>query len=420
MSEVKKIAIITSGGDCQAMNATIRSVVLTARKYNIEVVGIMDGFYGMTHKRPGDYRTLRADDVENIIARGGTILNSARFDEFRDENIVKIAARKMQAEGIGALIVTGGDGSFRGGLDLLKHSGIPSIGIPCTIDNDITSTEYSLGFDTALRNTIEMADALRDTCNSHKRCNVIEVMGRNCGQIALHAAIATGASAVAVPESPEAFDADKIIDRMIEARLSGKRSFLVFFAEGALDTGLTDQSRRGALDAAIEKYNDGKTGGLELARAAAAAYISSYGEQFTSRLEKRSREAFAEHYARTNDIHFRGEYIETKFARFAHIARGGSPTTYDRVTASLMGELSVDLIAAGEYNRVVCVQDGEVTHMDMREGIEVDSVYRKYRKSGVEDPAALAALTPLQRKLYDYRFRVNERLLKAVRELSEI
>lgn len=420
MSEVRKVAIITSGGDCQAMNATVRSVVLAARNYNIEVVGIMDGYYGMTHKRPGDYRTLRASDVEDIISRGGTILNSARFDEFRDENVVKIAARNMKDEGIGALIVAGGDGSFRGGLDLLEHSGIPSIGIPCTIDNDITSTEYTLGFDTALRNTIEMADALRDTCNSHKRCNVIEVMGRNCGQIALHAAIATGATAVAVPEAPGAFDADRVIDRMIEARRGGKRSFLVFFAEGAVDTTLEETARKSALDDAIEKYRDGKIGELELARSASAAYVSSYGERFAARLEKRSREAFAEHYAKSNDIHFRGSYIETKFARFAHIARGGRPTTYDRVTASLMGQLAVDLIAAGEYNRVVCVQDGEVTHMDMVEGITVDSIYRKYRKSGVEDPAALASLTPLQRKLYDYRFRINSRLLDAVSELSEI
>ena len=420
MSKIKRIAIITSGGDCQAMNATIRSVVLAAREYDIEVVGIMDGYYGMTYRRPGDYRVLRAEDVEDIISRGGTILNSARFDEFRDEKIIKIAAQNMKEEGIDALIIAGGDGSFRGGLDLLRLSGIPCIGIPCTIDNDITSTEYTLGFDSALRNSIELADSLRDTCNSHMRCNVIEVMGRNCGQIALRTAISVGASAVAVPESPEAFDPDSVIERMIKARIAGKRSFLLVFAEGAFDVKLTDADRKAALDSAVDAYQDGKISATDLAKIADSNYVASFGEQFLARLQRRSREVFADLYASTDNIHYKGQYIETKFARFAHTARGGSPTAYDRVTASQMGELSVRLIADGQFNRVVCVHDGQVTHMDMLEGIGVDSVYRKYRKTGVEDPAALAALTPLQRKLYDFRMKSNADLLRTVSSLSEI
>lgn len=420
MSEIKKIAMITSGGDCQAMNAAIRAVTLAARKYNIEVVGIMDGYYGMTYRRPGDYRTLHADEVENIISRGGTILNSARFDDFRDEKVVKIAAENMKKEGIGALIIAGGDGSFRGGLDLLRHSDIPCIGIPSTIDNDIISTEYTLGFDTALRNSIELADSLRDTSNSHMRCNVIEVMGRGCGQIAMMTAIAAGATAVAVPEAPGAFRADEVIERMIGARVGGKRSFLVVFAEGACDPDLTDFDRKAALEGAIDNYQDGKISAAELARAAGTNYTASYGERFLARLQRRSREAFADLYARTNNIHYKGEYIETKFARFAHTSRGGSPTVYDRVSASRMGALSVDLIAAGRFNRVLCVHDGQVTHMDMREGIGVDSVYRKYRKTGLEDHDAIAALTPLQKKLYDYRLQLNESLLRAAADLSEI
>jgi 6-phosphofructokinase 1 len=334
MSDIKKIAIITSGGDCQAMNATVRAVVLAARKYDIEVVGIMDGYYGMTHKRPGDYRVLHAEDVENIISRGGTVLNSARFDDFRQENVVKIAAKNMKDEGIGALVIAGGDGSFRGGLDLLKFSDIPCIGIPCTIDNDITSTEYTLGFDTALRNTIDMADSLRDTCNSHKRCNVIEVMGRNCGQIALLTAIAVGASAVAIPESPAAFDMNKTIDRMIAARKLGKRSFLVVFAEGAADANLSDADKKAAVTAAVDNYKAGKISESDLAMIADENYISAFGEQFRTKLQRRSKEEFAKYYSETGDINFKGEYIETKFARFAHVARGGSPTTYDRLIAS--------------------------------------------------------------------------------------
>jgi 6-phosphofructokinase 1 len=420
MSEVKRIAIITSGGDCQAMNATVRAVVLAARKYNIEVVGIMDGYYGMTHKRPGDYRVLRAEDVEDIISRGGTILNSARFDEFRQESVVRIAAKNMKDEGIGALVIAGGDGSFRGGLDLLKYSDIPCIGIPCTIDNDITSTEYTLGFDTALRNTIQMADALRDTCNSHKRCNVIEVMGRACGQIALLTAIAVGASAVAVPEAPDAFNVDKVIDKMIEARKRGKRSFLVVVAEGAVDTALTDEKKKSAVAAAVENYRAGKISESDLAMIADENYISSFGEQFRTILQRKSKEEFAKYYAETGDINFKGEYIETKFARFAHVARGGSPTVYDRLIASQMGELSVDLIASGTFNKCICVQDGVVTSMDMWDAINVDSLYRKYRKTGVEDAEAIAKLTPQQKKMYDFRFRSNERLLKTVAALSEI
>lgn len=420
MSKVKRIAVMTSGGDCQAMNATVRAVVLAARKYNIETVGIMDGFLGMTYRRPGDFRVLRAENVENIINRGGTILNSARFDEFRQESVVKTAAKNMQEEGIDALVIAGGDGSFRGGLDLLRHSNIPFIGIPSTIDNDITSTEYTLGFDSALRNTIEMADALRDTCNSHQRCNVIEVMGRNCGQIALMTALAVGASAVAIPEAPEAFDANRVIDKMIEARKRGKRSFLVIFAEGAFDTSLTDEARKAALDAAAENYINGKISGRDLAMIADENYISAYGEQFRTKLQRRSREEFARYYAETGDVCFKDEYIETKFARFAHVARGGSPTVYDRVTASRMGELAVDLIAANKANRCICVHDGRITSMDIWDAINVDSVYRKYRKTGVHDAEATAKLNPLQKKLYDNRVRLTEELIKSAAALSEI
>ena len=419
-NQIKRIAIITSGGDSQGMNVAVRAVVLAARQYGIEVVGIMDGYYGMTHKRPGDYRILHAEDVEDIINRGGTVLNSARFEEFIDPEIVKRAAKNLEDENIGALVICGGDGSFRGGLDILKHGNIPCIGIPCTIDNDMTSTEYTLGFDSALRTSIDLADCLRDTCNSHKRCNVIEVMGRACGQIALHTAIAVGATAVSVPESPEEFDADETIEKMIEARKNGKRSFLVVFAEGAEDLKTTKESKEAAVKAAIADFEAGKIDEKKLAKTLNSNVTASFGEQFVDMLQSRSKAAFAKYYEETGNLDFKGEYIETKFARYAHTARGGRPSPRDRVIASKMGELAVDLLAAGKGNRVVCVHDGDVTSMDMVEAIHVDSVYRKYRKTGVEDAEAIAALIPLQQKLYRHRFEDNAALIKAVKALSEV
>lgn len=422
MAKVKKIGVITSGGDCQAMNATVRSVVLSARKYNIEVVGIQNGYYGMTYHYPEDFRTLTAEDVENIIALGGTVLNSARFEEFVGdaENVAKKMGEHLAAQGIGALVIIGGDGSFRGGLDIHKYTGIPCIGIPATIDNDIVSTEYTLGFDTALRNTIDMCDALRDTCNSHKRCNVIEVMGRKAGQIALYAAIASGASAVAIPEEPGLFDPEATIDRMIEARKNGKRSFLVIFAEGAVNTSLTDADRAAALDAAVKDYEAGKLDAKKLTKLASYNFGAEYSEQFKIMLEAKSRAAFAKYYAETNNIDFKDEYIETKFARFAHVARGGRPTCYDRFVAGNMGEMAVKLIAEGSMNRVICVHDGAFTSMDMAEGINVDSFYRKFRKTGSYDKAAYAALTDLQKKLFEYRINVSKKLIETAKSLSEI
>ncbi len=421
-AQIKRIGVITSGGDCQAMNAAVRAVVLSARKYKIEVVGISDAYYGMTHNRPGDFRVLHAADVENIISLGGTVLNSARFAEFGDdpEYYAKLMGKNLEAHGIGALVAIGGDGSFRGSLDIHKYTGIPCIGIPATIDNDIVSTEYTLGFDTALRNTIEMCDALRDTCNSHKRCDVVEVMGRKAGQIALHTAIAVGASAVAIPEAPALFDEEKVIDAMIRARHDGKRSFLVIFAEGAVNTELTDTARKASLDAAVADYTAGKIDGKALTKVAFNGYKAEYSEQFVATLESRSRKAFEKYYAEEGNIDFKGEFIETKFARFAHVARGGRPTCFDRVVAGYMGENAVRLIAEGKLNRVVCVHNGRIADMDMTEAISVDSFYRKFRKSGVLDTAALKAMTPEQKKMFDFRLKVSDSLLATAKSLSEV
>ena len=309
---IKRIGMLTSGGDCQAMNAAVRAVVLSARKYNIEVVGISDAYYGMTYNRPGDFRVLHAADVENIINLGGTILNSARFTEFGDdpEYYAKLMGKNLEANGIGALVVIGGDGSFRGSLDIHKYTGIPCIGIPATIDNDIVSTEYTLGFDTALRNTIEMCDALRDTCNSHKRCNVVEVMGRNAGHLALYVGLATGATAVLVPEKPVNFDSD-VIDRIRQARLAGNTHFMIIVAEGA--------------GSAIE-------------------------------IGKGIHEELG---------------LDPRVTILGHIQRGGTPSARDRVMASRMGYHAGKTLADGKTNRVICARAGQMVDIDITEGLSM-------------------------------------------------
>ena len=420
--QIRRIAVITSGGDCQAMNAAIRAVVLSARKYNIEVVGVQGGYYGIYYHPDTAIRPLNADAVENIISRGGTILDSARFEEFKNdfEGISKAIANNLRAAGVDALVVIGGDGSFRGGLDVMGYGGIPCVGIPATIDNDIVSSEYTLGFDTALRNTIGVCDSLRDTCNSHKRCNVVEVMGRNAGQIALHAAIAVGASAVSIPEDPDLFNEADVIDRMIEARRNGKRSFLVVFAEGAENLGLTAEDKKAALDAAVKDYADGKIDQKALTKAVFYNGKAEYSEQFVDALQSKSKEAFKKYYAETGNIDFKDEYIETKFMRCAHMSRGGSPTCFDRVVAGHMGELAVKLLSEGQFNRTVCVHDGRLTHMDMREAITVDSFYRKFRKNGSYDQEKYDQLTDLQKKLFEFRLNVSRRLMETAASLSEV
>ena len=420
--QIKKIGVLTSGGDCQAMNAAVRAVVLAARKYNIEVVGIQGGYYGAYYHPDTALRTLSAADVENIIDEGGTILDSARFEEFKTdfEGISKAIANNLRAAGIEAVVVIGGDGSFRGGRDVMNFGNIPCIGIPATIDNDIVSSEYTLGFDTALRNSVEICDKLRNTCNSPKRCNIVEVMGRNAGQIALHTAIAVGASAVSIPEDPDLFDEDDVIDRMIEARRNGKRSFLVVFAEGAENLKLSAADKKAKLDEAVKTYAEGKIDQKALTKAAYYYGKAEYSEQFIDALQSKSKEAFKKYYAETGNIDFKDEFIETKFMRCAHMSRGGSPTTFDRVTASHMGEAAVRLISEGNFNRVVCVHDGRLTDMDMNEAIDVDKFYRDYRKNSSYDQAKYDAMTDLQKKLFTFRLNVSRRLMETAAALSEV
>ncbi len=432
----KKIAVITSGGDAQAMNAAVRAIALSAQAMGIKAVGINEAYYGMTHMREDDFIDLDIWKVDNIIASGGTILKSARFPEFKEKENVMKAAENLRRAGIDGLVAVGGDGTFRGASDLLNIAGIPCIGVPATIDNDITATDYSIGFDTAMNETMHMTDCLRDTCNSHKRCNIVETMGRGAGYIALYTGIAVGATAVIIPEKMNEFDKDSLIKRMIEARKAGKRSFIIMVSEGVM----TENSDAVHFIEELNKFmsenaelsfdeitdDDGKDE-IKAKKAAAAKFAkdfhltfnAAYGEQLQSDIEAQSKNAFKELYAETGDIEYKDEYIETKFARYAHVVRGGSPTLRDRLIASQMGDLAVKELAAGKSNRVICMHNGRLTSMDFNDAMTVDKLYRNYNK-GIVDEEKVNAMTDEQKEIYYRRIEELDRLYKLANTISEI
>jgi 6-phosphofructokinase 1 len=338
MAKFRKIGILTSGGDAPGMNAAVRAVARKAMDENIEVMGIYGGYAGLID---GHIEPLGPRSVSNIIARGGTMLYSNRCLEFKTEEGMRTAIETCKKNEIDAIVAMGGDGTFRGATDL-SNRGIPTIGVPCTIDNDITATDYTIGFDSAMNTTLGMLDCLRDTCESHARCNVVEVMGRDCGAIALNTALAAGAVAAVIPEIP--FDEAELIARikaMVEAK---KRSFLVVVSEGVFTA-------------------DGK----------------KYGEVLTPKIEKETG-------------------VETRFARFAHIVRGGAPTLRDRHTATRMGIKAVDLLLEGKSNLVVCEIDGKIEALDINYSQVADRYFKKTLKPGnmesltAEQQAAVKAL----------------------------
>ena len=224
---IKKIGVLTSGGDAPGMNAAIRGVVRAALTEGLEVFGIYDGYLGLYEDRMVQ---LDRYSVSDMINRGGTFLGSARFPEFREEHIRAVAIENMKKRGLDALVVIGGDGSYMGAMRLTEM-GFPFIGLPGTIDNDIACTEYTIGYDTAMNTALEMIDKLRDTTQSHDRCSVVEVMGRNAGYIALNVAIASGAMAVLLPEKEFDMQHD-ILDKIAETQKTGKRHFIIIVAEG--------------------------------------------------------------------------------------------------------------------------------------------------------------------------------------------
>ena len=298
--EVKTIGVLTSGGDAPGMNAAVRAVVRTALGHGMRVIGIQRGFNGLLN---GETYEMNLRSVSEIIHRGGTVLYTARCLEFKTEEGQKKGAEMCQKLGIDAMVVIGGDGSFRG-AKALANLGIPCIGIPGTIDNDIACSEYTIGYDTAMNTAVEMVDKLRDTTQSHDRCSVVEVMGRNAGYIALNVGIATGALAILIPERPYDLERD-ILDRMQFTQKTGKKHFIVIVAEGA-----------------------------------------GHAQDLANEIQ-----------ARTG--------IDSRATVLGHVQRGGSPTLRDRVTASRMGYQAVVLLEKGIFNRVVAVSADKIVDYDI-------------------------------------------------------
>lgn len=311
-SNKKTIGVLTSGGDSPGMNAAIRAVVRTGLAKGLRVVGIRRGYHGLIR---GDLIEMHLRSVSDIIHRGGTVLYTARSPQFRTEEGMQKAIKVCKENNISGIAVIGGDGSFRGASDLSER-GIPCVGIPGTIDNDISSSDYTIGFDTSVNTATEMVDRLRDTTESHDRCSVVEVMGRRAGWIALDTAIAVGATAVLVPEIP--YDVEKeLIPRIQQIKRTGKKHYIVIVAEGV---GNTDE---------IAKLVEEKTG------------------------------------------------IETRATILGHVQRGGSPTVRDRVVASQMGYHAVELLASGVGNRVVVMKDNKIVDYDIYEALKMVKPFDK-------------------------------------------
>ena len=308
---MKKIAVLTSGGDAPGMNAAVRAVVRTALNAGIEVYGVIRGFNGLINDEliPLDLRS-----VSNTLQQGGTKLYTARCLEFKELEYQQKAAEICRKHGIDGVVVCGGDGSFRGAQKLSKQ-GINCIGIPCTIDNDIGCCEYTIGYDTATNTVVDLVDKLRDTCASHDRCSVVEVMGRHAGWLALGAGIAAGATSIIVPEVPYDFQKD-IVDRMNYTKSLGKSHFIVMVAEGIGDV---DQ---------LAKNIEAATG------------------------------------------------VETRATVLGHVQRGGRPSARDRILASQMGYYAAHLLMDGKTERVVAVNNNQLMDYDIDEALAIKKPFK--------------------------------------------
>ena len=312
----KKIGVLTSGGDAPGMNAAVRAVTRAALTKGMEVIGIQRGYVGLLNR---EFVNMTARTVSGIIQRGGTCLYTARCPEFRNMEGVLKGKAVCEELGLEGLVVIGGDGSFRGAGDL-SSVGIPCVGIPGTIDNDIQCTEYTIGYDTAMNTAIEMIDKLRDTTQSHDRCSVVEVMGRRAGFIAVNVAIAVGAEAVITLERD--YDLEAIAAKMVNIKNSreGKHHFIIVVAEGV---GQTD-------------------------------VIAREIQEMTG--------------------------IESRVTVLGHVQRGGSPTVRDRVLATEMGYHAVELLEQGIGNRIIGLKDGKVYDIDLQEGLAMKKPFldRRY------------------------------------------
>ena len=305
--QIKTIGVLTSGGDAPGMNAAVRAVVRAGLHKGFRMIGIQRGYNGLLD---GECFEMNLRSVSNIISAGGTILYTARCLEFKTKEGQDKGAAKCRELGIDALVVIGGDGSYRGAREL-AHRGIPMIGLPGTIDNDIACTDYTIGYDTACNTALESIDKLRDTMQSHERCSVVEVMGHRAGHLALTVGVACGATAVIVPEHPVDYEAD-LLEPIRRARLAGRTHFMIIVAEGV---------EGGA-------YSIGKV--IEEATA-----------------------------------------LDTRVTVLGHIQRGGSPSSRDRITATYMGYEAVRLLAEGKTCRVVALQGENYVDYDITEALQM-------------------------------------------------
>jgi len=314
--EIKKIGVMTSGGDSPGMNAAIRSVVRTCAFHKIECVGIYRGYDGIIE---GDFKPMNARSVKGIINKGGTVLKSARSNEFRTKEGRKKAFDSLTQAGVDALVTIGGDGTFTGALIFNQEFGMPVIGIPGTIDNDIFGTTHTLGYDTALNTVVEAIDKIRDTASSHNRLFFIEVMGRDAGHIALNAGVGAGAEEVLIPE--ENLGLDRLLESLNRSKQSGKSSSIVVVAEG-------DKIGKNVFE------------------------LKDYVEEHMS-------------------------YYDVRVSVLGHMQRGGSPSCFDRVLASRMGVKAVESLLDGKSNFMVGLQNNKMELTPLEQAIKGKSEINK-------------------------------------------
>ena len=319
MATIKRIGVLTSGGDAPGMNAAVRAVTRTALSCGMECIGIRRGWQGLIN---GDFVKLDSGSVGHILSRGGTILYTARSEDFMTEKGRQKAVATCKLLGLDGVVGIGGDGTFRGAL-ALSRLGVPVVGVPATIDNDVGCTNYTIGFDSACNTAIECIDKLRDTMQSHERCSVVEVMGRNAGFLALYVAIAAGATAVLVPERELDFQKD-VVERIQNARLAGNTHFMIVVAEGV-------------------------------------------GSAFE--IGARIKEELG---------------MDPRVTVLGHIQRGGSPNARDRETATRMGYFAVKTLAEGRSNCIVGTQHGGIVDIPIEEALTMKKKLQMERYNVLE------------------------------------
>lgn len=310
--EIRNIGVLTSGGDAPGMNAAIRAVVRAGNFYGYKIYGIRRGYHGLIR---GEIDELDSRSVSEKLQRGGTFLQTARSQTFMTDEGVDQAVAMAKVFNLDAIIVIGGDGSFRGARELAKR-GMPIIGIPGTIDNDIACSDYTIGYDTAMNTAMEAIDKLRDTASSHERCSVIEVMGRRAGYIALNVGISCGAEVIIIPEIPHTIEQD-IVKPLLEARNRGKKHYIVIIAEGLGDS-------------------------MELSKT----------------IEKMTG-------------------IESRTTILGHLQRGGSPSTRDRQMASYMGIRAIECLNAGRLDRIIAYKNGSIMDIDVHDALKAEKTITK-------------------------------------------